>query len=118
MRGEKDPLVDLPGIGPRMAASLRALGVERPADLVGRDPEEMFRIIREIAPEFSDPCVLYVFRCAVWCAEHPENTDQDRRKWWKWKSCQHPSDDNRTLHISYPSNILKRYTQARQNKKA
>jgi hypothetical protein len=31
-----------------------------------------------------DPCVLYVFRCAVYYASH-EVHDPDLLKWWNWK---------------------------------
>ncbi|MCH8149871.1 MAG: hypothetical protein IH987_18135 [Planctomycetes bacterium] len=33
-----DPLQEIPGVGPSISADLRALGIERVADLVGREP--------------------------------------------------------------------------------
>ncbi len=32
----------------------------------------------------QDPCVLYVFRCAVYFAEEPR-PEAELLKWWSWK---------------------------------
>ena len=32
----------------------------------------------------EDRCELYVFRCAVYYAEHEEH-DPEKLKWWYWK---------------------------------
>ena len=85
MAKRKDPLMELPGVGPRMALALRKVGVESPCDLVGKNPKTLYEKILKAAPEFGDPCVLYVFRCAVWAAENPEAKDPDLRNWWAWK---------------------------------
>ena len=81
----KDPLQRLPGIGPAMAGDLRLLGVEAPADLVGRNTRAMYDELCAATGLRQDPCVLYVFRCAVWVAEHPDDPDTSLRNWWAWK---------------------------------
>ena len=37
----------------------------------------------------DDRCVLYVFRCAVYYAEHEER-DAEKCKWWYWKDKDYP----------------------------
>jgi hypothetical protein len=84
-RGKGDPLQRIPGVGPSIAHDLRELGYGDPAALVGGDPEEMYSSLCRIRGERQDPCVLYVFRCAVYFASarghHPELL-----KWWNWKN--------------------------------
>jgi len=81
-------LQNLPGVGPSIEGDLVSLGVERVEDLVGRNPRAMYDDLCRLEGGHVDRCVLYVFRCAVYCAgtDHPE---PDRRNWWWWK------DDNR-----------------------
>jgi hypothetical protein len=37
----------------------------------------------------DDRCVLYVFRCAVYFAEH-EQHEPEKLKWWYWKDKDYP----------------------------
>jgi hypothetical protein len=78
-------LTDLPGVGKSIAQDLLALGYRRPADLAGEDPEAMYRAwMRQSG--VPERCMLYVFRCAVYCAETPEPArDPELAKWWNWK---------------------------------
>jgi hypothetical protein len=83
-RRSSDELETLPGIGPNLAADLRALGVRRPADLRRSDPERLYLRLNRLHGERQDPCVLYAFRCAAYAARTP----RPRRhllKWWNWK---------------------------------
>jgi len=80
----KSELRQLPGVGPRIEAVMQALGIRRIADLVGQDPEELYRRECLYKGYQEDRCALYVWRCAVYCAGHPEG-DPERRKWWNWK---------------------------------
>jgi hypothetical protein len=66
-----DPLCGIPGIGPSLARVLRDLGMREPADLQGTDPERLYRDLNELRGARQDPCVLYVFRCAVYFASTP-----------------------------------------------
>ena len=80
----KDPLQTIPGIGPSLAQDLRDLGYESVADLIHEDPETMYSRLNRIRGEKQDPCVLYVFRCAVYFASS-ESPDPELLKWWAWK---------------------------------
>lgn len=73
----------IPGVGADMAAHLNRLGIDTPADLKGKDPEELYA--REVAlcgP--TDRCVLYVYRLAAAWAEG-RITSPEQLKWWYWK---------------------------------
>lgn len=80
----RDELQILPGVGPSIAADLRSLGVRSIRDLARRDPERMYRQLCDLTHERQDPCVLYVFRCAVYASRTPA-PDPDLLKWWSWK---------------------------------
>ncbi len=77
-------LQEIPGVGPSIAKDMRDLGYSEVVDLKGADPEAMYRSLCELRDERIDRCVLYVFRCAVYCADH-ESYDADLLKWWNWK---------------------------------
>lgn len=79
-----DPLQALPGVGPSISKELKDLGFFEPADLRGRNPEEMYADLCELRGERIDRCVLYVFRCAVHSASTDE-VDPELLKWWNWK---------------------------------
>ena len=74
----------IPGIGPSMAQDLRDLGIFRVKDLLGKDPELMYKRLCLLHKMDLDRCVLYVFRCAVYFA-NAENHDPELLKWWNWK---------------------------------
>lgn len=84
MNPPSDDLQRIPGIGPVLAQKLRLLGIEGVADLRGRDPEQLYRRLEGIVGQHIDRCVLYVFRCAVYFAEH-ELHEPELLKWWNWK---------------------------------
>ena len=77
-------LESIPGIGPNMAADLRKLGIHRVGDLRNRDPEKMYTDLSSLKGVRQDPCVLYVFRCAVYYSEKKQH-DPNLLKWWNWK---------------------------------
>ena len=54
-------LTDLPNVGPSIAEDLRAIGIQAPGDLVGKDPVELYDRLNEITGRQHDPCVLDVF---------------------------------------------------------
>lgn len=80
----EDHLQSIPGVGPSIARDLEDLGYRRVADLRGQDPESMFERLGALRGSRIDPCVLYVFRAAVYYAgnEHP---DPELLGWWRWK---------------------------------
>ncbi len=56
---------DIPNIGKAVAADLRAIGVDRPDDLVGQDPYELYDRLNLSTGMRHDPCVLDAFISAV-----------------------------------------------------
>jgi len=79
-----DDLQSIPGIGPSMAQDLRDLGYFRVSDLKGQNPELMYKRLKQMHGMHIDPCVLYVFRCAVYYATE-EVHEPELLKWWVWK---------------------------------
>jgi hypothetical protein len=79
----RDPLQNIPEVGPSMASDLRALGIRSVAQLRGRSPERMYQRLSVLQGP-QDPCVLYVFRCAVYYACTPKPKPA-LLKWWNWK---------------------------------
>ncbi|UCH85873.1 MAG: pathogenicity locus [Candidatus Latescibacterota bacterium] len=83
MGKSKTPLESLPGIGPNLAKDLIDLGFNNPSDLRGQDPEAMFSELCDLRGQKIDRCVLYAFRCAVYCSG-TEAPDPELMKWWNW----------------------------------
>ena len=79
-----DELRRIPGVGPSIARDLRGLGIRRVEDLRGRDPEALYEESNRRRGQRQDPCLLYVFRCAVYFAS-TARPDPARLKWWWWK---------------------------------
>lgn len=77
-------LKKIPGIGANMEHHLQNIGIQCIADLVGKDPEELYTMDCLKKGFQDDRCVLYVFRCAVYFAEHKQY-DPEKLKWWYWK---------------------------------
>jgi hypothetical protein len=80
----KDPLQEIPGVGPSLARDLRELGYEQVRELEGEDPERMYASLIHLRGTHQDRCVLYVFRCAVYFAS-TNDPDPELLKWWSWK---------------------------------
>ncbi len=74
----------IPGVGPSMAGDLKDLGIQTVQDLHDRDPEMLYRDLCTLRRARIDPCVLYVFRCAVYYANNTSH-DPELLKWWNWK---------------------------------
>jgi len=74
----------IPGVGSSIAADLYELGIRRVADLKGKDPEKLYtRRCNQVGMRI-DPCLLYVFRCAVYFASTTHH-NPELLKWWNWK---------------------------------
>jgi len=74
----------IPGVGPSIAEDLYELGIRRVAELKGKDPERLYsRRCTQVGMRI-DPCLLYVFRCAVYYASHTRH-NPEFLKWWNWK---------------------------------
>lgn len=88
-----DELQTIPGIGPSMAQDLRDLGYFKVKDLIGQDPEMMYKRLCLMHDMHIDRCVLYVFRCAVYYASESEH-EYELLKWWNWKSRAYVPSEN------------------------
>jgi hypothetical protein len=74
-----DPLTSIPNVGPAIARKLRRLGIERPGDLRGRDPDELFERLCTLDGHPHDPCLLDTLCAAVWFAD-----GHSPRPWWEF----------------------------------
>lgn len=85
----RSPLEEIPGVGRRIASVMEALGIRQVSDLRGRDPEELY--LRECLMKGcrEDRCALYVWRAAVYYAEHGGG-EAEKLKWWYWKDRPYP----------------------------
>ena len=77
-------LRQIPGIGSNMEHHLYNIGIHQVGDLVGQDPEDLYR--RDCAAQGCpvDRCALYVYRAAVYYADN-EVHQPDKLLWWHWK---------------------------------
>lgn len=91
MDGSSD-LKTIPGIGANMEKYLHNIGIRCVEDLKGKDPEELYHMDCLKKGFQEDRCVLYVFRCAVYFAEH-EQREPEKLKWWYWKDKEYPEKD-------------------------
>jgi hypothetical protein len=80
---QRDPRVEtltaLPNVGPAVARRLIRLGIERPDDLRGRDPDELFERLSALDGRREDPCVLDTFTAVVDFAD-----GAPARPWWEY----------------------------------
>lgn len=79
----------IPGVGEATSGDLLRLGVRSIGELATRDPRELYEELCDIRRTRLDPCVLYVFRCAVYYASTDE-PDPELTKWWNWKDREWP----------------------------
>ncbi|MGL5393095.1 MAG: helix-hairpin-helix domain-containing protein [Shewanella sp.] len=61
IRAKVRQLTDLPNIGKACAADLRRMGIDTPAQLLGRNPYEMYQHLKALSGGSLDPCMLDVF---------------------------------------------------------
>ncbi|MBF0540064.1 MAG: pathogenicity locus [Nitrospirae bacterium] len=80
----KSELLKIPGVGKSISLDLQDLGIKTIADLKDKNPEKLYEQSNKLKRVVQDRCLLYVFRCAVYFANH-ENPDPEKLKWWNWK---------------------------------
>ena len=85
-------LKKIPGVGANMEQHLHNIGIRCIADLVGKDPEELYHLDCLKKGFQDDRFVLYVYRCAVYFAEHEEH-EPEKLKWWYWKDKKYPGKE-------------------------
>ena len=72
-------LTSIPNVGPAVARKLERLGVHEPADLRGRDADELFERLCALDGRRHDPCLLDTFHAAVDIAD-----GRPARPWWEY----------------------------------
>ncbi len=84
-------LESIPGVGKRIAADLRAIGIDRPSCLKGENPQKLYDKMCRQQGQKIDRCMLYVMRCAVYYASNKTHKP-GLLLWWNW------SDENLRKH--------------------
>ncbi|MDO8736782.1 MAG: helix-hairpin-helix domain-containing protein [Thermoleophilia bacterium] len=77
-------LESIPGVGPKIALKLQSIGIRRVSDLKDANPEKLYSKLEKTMGVHVDPCVLYVFRTAVYYSSRKKH-DPEKLKWWNWK---------------------------------
>ncbi len=77
-------LQNIPGVGVSIAQDLWELGIRRVSDLKGKSPDRLYEKRCEQQGLRIDPCLLYVFRCAVYFASQKKHKPE-LLMWWNWK---------------------------------
>lgn len=85
----KTDLLQIPYVGKNTKKDLQKLGINYIEDLIGKDPYELYFQDCNIKGYQEDKCQLYVFRMAVYYAEHSKH-DEEKLKWWYWKDKEYP----------------------------
>jgi hypothetical protein len=79
-------LTTIPGVGKSIANDLWNIGIKSINELKGRDPYQLFDQSNNFAGAVQDRCLLYVFKCAIYFAETPEEIrENEKLLWWNWK---------------------------------
>lgn len=74
----------IPNIGEQIKKDLIQIGMQSVEDLKGKNPEILYEQVCKVKGFQEDRCLLYVFRMAVYYAEHTEH-EEEKLKWWYWK---------------------------------
>ena len=77
--GECQQLEQLPNIGPSLAADLRLIGVQHPADLASRGGFELYQALQRATGRRQDACVLDTFLAAT-----DFMRGAPRQPWWAY----------------------------------
>lgn len=81
----KSDLKEIPGVGARIEEALINLGYTSISSLKGQNAEEIFEKDCLLRGVRLDPCLLYVYRLAVYYANN-EKHSPEKLKWWNWKN--------------------------------
>ncbi len=58
-------LESIPNIGKSIAQDLKALGITKPKELIGKDPIVLYRKLEKVMGQRHDPCVCDTLMAAV-----------------------------------------------------
>lgn len=81
----KTNLKNIPGVGKIIEQNLIALDYSSVESLKGANAEEIFERDCKLRKQRLDPCLLYVYRLAVYFADN-EVHEAEKLKWWNWKN--------------------------------
>lgn len=70
-------LTDLPNVGPAIAKLLKSIGIQKPSQLEGCDPFELYERIYHLTGKWEDPCVLDTFMSIVRFID-----GEEAQVWW------------------------------------
>lgn len=88
---KRTDLMMIPNVGIKIKQDLMDIGIQCVEDLVGKDPEVLYAEDCLKKGFTEDRCLLYVFRMAVYYAEHgKEELEEEKLKWWYWKDKEYP----------------------------
>lgn len=85
----KTDLQQIPGVGKKIEQALIDLGYSSVAALRHQDPQQIYERDCLRRGFRLDPCLLYVYRLAVYYAEH-DTHEPEKLKWWYWKDRPYP----------------------------
>ncbi len=87
----KTDLITIPNVGKKTKESLMNIGITCVEDLIGKNPEALYA--EDCLAECCkiDRCQLYLYRMAVYYAEHTE-WEPEKLKWWYWKDKEYISE--------------------------
>ncbi len=88
----KTDLLTIPNVGKNTKEDLINIGITCVEDLVGKDPEDLYMEDCLFKRRQEDKCQLYVFRAAVYYAEH-KKTNPQKLKWWYWKDKEYHNEN-------------------------
>lgn len=83
-KSEAKDLQKIPGVGKSVEKDLNLIGIFTISDLKDKNPEKLYEKSNKMRGLVQDRCLLYTFRCAVYCASH-KNADFSKLKWWHFK---------------------------------
>lgn len=78
-RSDINQFRDIPNVGLAIEKDFFALGLDKPTELIGKDPYQLYRDLCRITQKRHDPCVLDVFISAVRYME-----GGPLKKWWEF----------------------------------
>jgi len=72
-------LEELPNVGKATAYDLRLIGINDPAELIGKNPFDLYASLCTVSGTMHDPCVIDVFMSVIHFMEGGEP-----RPWWSF----------------------------------
>lgn len=79
-------LSTIPGVGRSVAFDFYQIGIRKIEDLQGQNAEQLYDRLNQTSGFIQNKCFLYVFRCAIYFAETPQELqEKEKLNWWYWK---------------------------------